>query len=65
LHQAEERRQDEDQYSHPERIPLDSISPIPPPLIDSPGMRGIKPLLQYHQPVSPKQETIYIAIYIT
>jgi hypothetical protein len=63
LHKAKQYRQAQYKSSDPKRVPLDTLSAIVPPLIDSARFLLIKGLLQNDQTIMPKMELVYLAVF--
>ena len=62
LYQTKEYCQDQDQYSHPKGVPLNTVAPVIPPLGECAWPGVIENLFQDHQPVVPILEMLDLAI---
>lgn len=62
LHHTKEDGQEQDQYSHPECIPLHAIAPVPPPLSKCVRSGLIEDLLEYDEAVVPEGELLDLSV---
>ena len=62
LDNAKDHRKYQDKSSKPESVPLNSSSPIIPPLTEPPGFSVVKYLLQYYQTVTPVVKSLDLTI---